>query len=69
MPTKKGEGKFLALKETLNRLTKHEGVVGYIIIKINGGIPVKSTLSSCLTHQYCHLATSMIVEVQRFFIQ
>ena len=64
MAPKKGEGKFLALKETLNRLVKHEGVIGYMIIKINGGIPVKSSLSPGLTHQYAHLSTSIIEEVQ-----
>ena len=37
MGPKKGEGKFLMLKETLNRLVKLEGVIGYMIIKINGG--------------------------------
>ena len=37
MGPKKGEGKFLMLKETLNRLVKLDGVIGYMIIKINGG--------------------------------
>ena len=66
------------MKETLNRISKHEGVIGYMLFKISGGkmairrvisfiiitgIPIKTTLSHDLTNQYGYLATSIIKEV------
>ena len=32
---------FIAVKETLARINKHEGVIGYMLFKISCGIPVK----------------------------
>ena len=29
---------FLVVKDTLNRMTKHDGVIGFMLFKITGGI-------------------------------
>ena len=69
------------MKETLSRISKQEGVIGYMLFKISGGkmgiksnlsviiitgIPIKTTLSHDLTNQYGYLATSIIKEVYHF---
>ena len=51
------------LENALKGLLKHEGVVGYIIIRTDRGVPVHSSFSEDLTSQYSYLATTFMEEV------
>ena len=51
------------LENALKGLLKHEGVVGYIIIRTDRGVPIKSSFSEKLTSQYSYLASTFMEEV------
>ena len=51
------------LENALKGLLKHEGVVGYIIIRTDRGVPINSSFSEEVTSQYSYLASTFMEEV------
>ena len=51
---------FLVVKDTLNRMTKHDGVIGFMLFKITGGMAKIKVPSS---EFYCPLIYYFIYQV------